>query len=169
MSLMAAGLERLYKLTLGVMAVDRDGSWSDGKSFGHQISKMHPEVLAEIERRSAAKPYLQELLCEVRDDRVLPAVIRCADSYGREGRYFYLDTLAGSPTRVVSPHDSWRMVEAAVLEQHQLAETRTRAAQDPANNERWRSLTAARGVVINRSVTNMWNLIAHCGVHGRSW
>src|SRR4051794_16053380 len=72
MSLMAAGLERLYKLTLGVIAVDRDGSWNDGKIFGHQISKMHPEVLSQIEQRSHAKPYLQELLCEVHDDLVLP-------------------------------------------------------------------------------------------------
>jgi hypothetical protein len=166
MSLMAAGLERLYKLTLGVIAIDRDGSWSDSKRFGHQIEKMHPEILDELERRSSASSYLRDLIRVVRDDRVLLAVIKCADTYGREGRYFYLDSLAGKQPRASSPHQAWRTVEATVLQHIDLAEPSARAAEGPADTERWRTLTTVRGAVINRSVINVWEVIAMCCVQG---
>jgi hypothetical protein len=166
MSLMAAGLERLYKLTLGVIAIDRDGSWSDSKRFGHQIEKMHPEVLDELEQRCSANPYHRDLMRAVRDDQVLLAVIKCADAYGREGRYFYLDSLAGKEPRASSPHQAWRTVEATVLQHIDLAEPSSQAAESPADTGRWRALTTTRGAVINRSVINVWELIATCGVQG---
>lgn len=166
MSLIAPGLERLYKLTLGVIAVDRGEPWGDGKSYGHQIGKMHPKIVVEIEQRSSARPYLQDLLGAVRADPVLPAVIGCADAYGREGRYFYLDTLAGNSTRVASPHKAWRTVEDVVTKHHQLSGPVAPVASGPDNAENRLAFTTARGAVISRSITDLWQLIADCGVQG---
>ncbi|WP_415394215.1 hypothetical protein ACMTN4_00025 (plasmid) [Rhodococcus globerulus] len=167
MTMLSSGLEKLYKLTLGIVALDRDGKWAkkaEMQGIGHKVGKMHPTVLDELDRRTSGGPrYIRELLDTVRGDPIIPVVIDCVDAYGREGRYFYLDALAGKTHSRSSPHESWRAIEAKVFDDVSAATQRLQAARARTDNEQSRDQNAV-GDRIAQSVTDVWTLIAMCGI-----
>lgn len=169
MTMLSSGLEKLYKLTLGLAALDRDGRWAskgEMKTIGHKIGEMHPVVIDALTERTKGKsPYARQLLDAVAGDSVMPVIIECLDSYGREGRYFYLDLLAGKRQRRTSPHETWRAIETEVLADPEVKRVGAQAGQDYADNGHWRTLHDAVGERIATSVTDVWTVIAVCGRH----
>lgn len=165
MVLSASGIERLLKLTLGVIDVDQHQQWRDSKSHGHHVERMHHRVLDAIEQRAAAAPYVGQLLAVVRGDAVLPPLIACADSFAREGRYAYFTTLADKQPHVDSPDQAWRAVEDAAAQHPELAELQAQAMAHHADNEKQRAARIARGSIISNSLTNLWDLVTAAGTH----
>ena len=169
MTMLSSGLEKLYKLTLGLIALDRDNRWAskaEMKQIGHKIGEMHPVVLAELVQRVKDKPpYVQQSIETVSTDPVLPTIMNCLDSYGREGRFFYLDLLAGEPQQRSSPHESWRAIETEVLADPDVRLS-VKANRSVGDSEQWRTLRLAVGERIDASLTSVWTSIALCARHG---
>ncbi|WP_141217223.1 hypothetical protein [Rhodococcus sp. 14-2470-1b] len=166
MVLLSAGLERLHKLTLGVIAIDDTGHWGNSKSHGHRVEEMHHRLLADIDRRAADRPHVKALVKATRSDLVLPAIINCADSFAREGRYSYLDALATTQTRATNPETAWRAIEDAASMYRDAAEQQIQAGQAPSDNQKWSAARMTRNVAITRSVTTLWDLVAAGGEDG---
>jgi len=165
MVLLSSGLERLHKLTLGVIAIDDTGHWGNSKARGHLVEEMHDSLMAEIDRRAVDHPDIRELAVATRSDAVLPAVITCADNFAREGRYSYLDALAGATTRATNPETAWRAIEDAASIDRDVAEQQARARQASSDNQKWSAARMTQNAAITRSVTTFWDLIAVGGAH----
>lgn len=165
MVLLSVGLERLHKLTLGVISVADSGHWDDSKAHKHRLSTMHHDVLEAISHR-VTSPYVEELLRATRSDALLDAVIACADSFAREGRYSYLDALSGGQQRATNPDAAWRMVEEVAEQRADVAARRQPALKAPTDNALWTAASIARGAAISQSVASLWDFIATCGAHG---
>ena len=91
LTMLSIGVEKLYKLTLGLAALDREGSWPNAakaKAWGHKLVPMYEAVMSELRSRTSDKsPYVCGLVAEVEADPVVPPFITSLDMYGSNGRF----------------------------------------------------------------------------------
>ena len=164
--LLSIGVEKLYKLTLGLMALDRHGSWpskAEMRSWGHDLVSMHEAVMLELRARTTTKSqYVQGLLVEVDEDPVVAPVLRALGSYGRMGRFYYLDLLGDDP-QAFSPEAAWRGIERAALADAGVARLRRRAFDAPGDSEVWELFIRGLHERIASAVGLMWTTVAVCG------
>jgi hypothetical protein len=118
LTMLSIGVEKLYKLTLGLIALDETGRWptkAEMKRRGHKLNPMHEIVFGELHARAADKsPYVRGLLADVEADDVVVPLINALDIYGAQGRFFYLDRLSDSPQRD-DPDAAWQEIEHAAF------------------------------------------------------
>ncbi|WP_139187394.1 hypothetical protein [Pseudarthrobacter chlorophenolicus] len=97
MTMLSIGVEKLYKLTLGLASLDTRQSWptkAEMKGFGHNLADMHSSVMTELSRRTAVSTlYVRGLLAEVEADAVVIPLINTLGRYGQSGRFYHLDRL----------------------------------------------------------------------------
>lgn len=58
LTMLSIGVEKLYKLALGLIALDRDHRWptkSEMQKQGHKLVPMHAAVMTELQLRTANK------------------------------------------------------------------------------------------------------------------
>jgi hypothetical protein len=58
MTMLSIGVEKLYKLTLGLASLDHDHKWpsaAEMKAWGHRLVAMHEAVLTELRSRTVDK------------------------------------------------------------------------------------------------------------------
>ena len=112
LTMLSIGMEKLYKLTLGLIVLERDHKWptkSEMQKHGHNLNPMHTVVMNELRARAAVKSqYVRELVAEVDNDPVVAPIIEALDLYGRMGRFYYLDHLGDAP-QAVSPDHAWQL------------------------------------------------------------
>ncbi len=117
-TMLSIGVEKLYKLTLGIIALDRDHRWpvkTEMQKQGHKLVPMHTTVMNELRARTVDKSeYVRGLLADVDNDPVVLPIIEALDMYGRMGRFYYLDELGAAP-QSVSPDEGWQNIEHAAL------------------------------------------------------
>jgi len=166
LTMLSIGVEKLYKLTLGLVALDRDCKWptkAEMQRRGHELVPMHQEVWGELRTRTASKSqYLRELLAEVDVDAVVVPVIAALDMYGQRGRFYYLDQL-GEHLQPVSPDDAWQRIEGAALADSSVAALYDRAMRDVRDNDAWERFIRALHERIATAVERVWITIAVCG------
>ncbi len=167
LTLLSIGLEKLYKITLGIIALDRDNRWPskpEMKKHGHNLVSMHQIVMRELRRRAttASNSYLQGLIAEAEDDSVLPSIIEALDAYGQQGRFYYLDELAGGSLRV-SPEHTWQAVETSAQREPKLVALLDEAMRSNPGSEAWSRYMREVHERIAISVERLWLLIAQCG------
>ncbi|XKH55534.1 hypothetical protein LG293_09680 [Citricoccus nitrophenolicus] len=167
LTMLSIGVEKLYKLTLGLTALDREGSWPNKqqmKSHGHDLDAMHQAVLEELQTRSADKSeYVRTLLADIEADFVIPPLIAALSRYGRGGRFHYLDLLGDAPDKWDSPIGYWQRVEQAAMQEPHLIAALNDAMGAPADSELW---TRAHGGTQDRiasALEGLWETIAVCG------
>lgn len=175
LALLASGAERLYKLTLGVCAIDARGRWlSQGElqdGYRHDIVKLHRDVFGELDIRTAGSTtYVRSKVDAVRDDRLLEKLTVLFDTYAREGRYFDADILAGREP-ALNLHTLWSEVEVATRTAPTVARARENLDAVPLakHHERNRALDAAVAAERNEiasSVERMWTAVAVAGENG---
>lgn len=167
LTMLSIGVEKLYKLTLGLAALDRDGDWpakTQMKNRGHNLGVMHSAVLAELRSRTSDKSvYVRDLLSAVENDRVVQPLISAFGRYGQSGRFYYLDLLGDAPQEWDSPEDYWQRVEDAVVLEPEIAAAFTAASRAGTNNELWDHLHDAIHERIAFSIERLWKMIAVCG------
>ena len=71
LSVLSIGLEKLYKLALGLAALDGDGRWPSVKvmrGHGHGVKDMHEKVWRELREHAGVNSYLHGLLDAARSE-----------------------------------------------------------------------------------------------------
>lgn len=166
LTMLSIGTEKLYKLTLGLIALDREHKWpakADMKAWGHKLVPMHEAVIDELRTRTATKSqYVRDLLAEVDADPVVMPVIDALDMYGRMGRFYYLDQLGDDP-QPVSPVDAWQNIEQAALTDPTVASLYQRATENVGDNEAWERFIRVLHDRIALAMERIWITIAVCG------
>lgn len=166
LTMLSIGVEKLYKLTLGLMALERDRKWPDAGAMqerGHKLVPMHEEVMEALRTRTADKSdYVRGLVAGVDADPVVLPVIEALDLYGRMGRFYYLDLLGDRP-QSVNPQDTWQEIESAVLTDPEVAGLYQRASKDIGDTEAWDAFTRALHGRIASAVEGIWIMIAAAG------
>lgn len=166
LTMLSIGLEKLYKLTLGLIALDRDHRWptkTEMQKRGHKLVPMHASVIDELRVRTANKSeYVRGLLTELDNDPVLVPIIEALDMYGRMGRFYYLDELGDAP-QSVSPDDAWQNVEQAALADPTVATLYQQAMKELGDNDAWDEFIRALHERIAAAVERLWIAIAVCG------
>ena len=166
LTMLSIGVEKLYKLTLGLIDLDRDHKWPNAaamKAWGHKLVPMHQAIMDELRTRTASKSkYVRGLLAEVDADPVVLPIIESLDMYGRMGRFYYVDQLGESP-QPVSPDDAWQKIESAALTDAEVAALHQRAIDHVGDNDAWDVFIGALNERIATSVERVWIMIAECG------
>jgi hypothetical protein len=166
LTMLSIGVEKLYKLTLGLAALDREGKWptkTEMQKRSHQLVPMHKEVWDELRTRTASKSqYVRGLLYEVDADPVVVPVIAALDMYGQRGRFYYLDQL-GEHLQPGSPDDAWQHIEQAALTDPAVAALYERAIGDVRDKDAWERFIRALHERIATAVERVWVTVAVCG------
>ena len=166
LTMLSIGVEKLYKLTLGLIALDRDHRWPNAtemKARGHKLVRMHQAIMDELHARTASKSqYVRELVAEVDADPVVLPVVEALDVYGRMGRFYYLDQLGDNP-QPVSPDDAWQKIESAALTDPEIAARYQRTIDHVGDNEAWDLFIQTLNERIATAVERVWIMIAVCG------
>lgn len=166
LTMLSIGVEKLYKLTLGLITLDRDHKWptkTEMQKQGHKLVAMHATVMNELRERTADKSeYVRGLLAEVDNDTVVRPIIEALDMYGRMGRFYYLDEL-GDAQQPVSPDDAWQNIEQAALADPAAATLYQQATRDVGDSHAWDEFTRAFHERIAVAVERLWIAVAVCG------
>ena len=166
LTMLSIGVEKLYKLTLGVISLEEHGRWptaAETKSWGHRLIPMHEAVLKELRARTVNKSeYVRGLVAEVENDPVVEPVIAALDMYGRMGRFYYLDQLGESP-QPLSPEAAWEKIEAAALTDPMVEMLHQRTLDHLGNKDVWSQFIGALNDRIATAVERVWVMIAVSG------
>lgn len=69
LTMLSIGVEKLYKLAPGLVALDCDGSWPSAagmKAWGHKLVPTHQAVMQELRTRTVGtSQHVQELVANV--------------------------------------------------------------------------------------------------------
>lgn len=166
-TMLSIGVEKLYKLTLGFVDLDRDGKWpskAQMKTHGHNLIEMHVAVFDELRDRTADKSeYVRGLLSTVQDDLVIKPLITALGRYGQSGRFYYLDLLGEAPQEWESPEGYWQQIEDAVMLEPEINALFNEAMKSVSNNELWDSLHRSINERIALAIERLWEMIAVSG------
>ena len=131
---LAAGAEKLLKLSIGLLAVTETGEWpplGDMQRRGHGILAMHVETLNGLRRRlrdpmtsGTAALTLTTLRQDVIDDPVLTLTLRSLSAFANDDGCHNLDRLAAKDGIGPSPKQRWDDLERGIqTENHELRRT----------------------------------------------
>lgn len=158
-TLLALGVEKLLKLSVGLEGLEQSGAWPGKRvrSFGHRIGDLDNEVRGLMRTnfgKAAQRGQVQGALERLDADRLWPLLKDGLDRYGREGRYHYLDWISDEP-KFDSPRGYWDSIEreAGKADRELLP---LFASLRPGDFETARSRTNAAVV---ESLTNWWSAI----------
>lgn len=167
LSVLSIGLEKLYKLALGLAALDDGGGWPSAKvmrGHGHGVKDMHEKVWRELRERTGGNIYLSQLMDAAIEDPVLIPMVDCLDMYGLRGRFYFLDLLGDEPQQRDAPQRYWIAVETAAYNASEnLRQLRANLFDDPSSAAADRTLRLALGDRIATSIEVAWDIVAQCG------
>ncbi len=114
--LMASGLERLMKCYIALVVHGDSGSFPDMafmKDLGHDLTGLLGEICSKY-YGGTSRQLVQEELDFLKSDRILQDCVRILSHFGKFGRYYNLDVVAGSPHSLVDPKKEWEKLERTV-------------------------------------------------------
>lgn len=163
---LSIGVEKLYKLTVGLSVLEDTGLWPPQKvmkGHGHHLLRLHDAVMQDLHQRTSDKSsYVRGLLADVEADPVIPPVIDALDLYGKMGRFYFLDQLGASP-QAVHPDAAWQAIERAVLVDPAVSGLLATATADAGDSDVWDSFNQAVRERLASSVERLWTMVAVCG------
>jgi len=171
MTMLSIGLEKMLKLTLGLLHVEDEGTWLPVRvlknDYRHDLIKMERLLrgaLRERKARATHVAFVDQALSAIDADAVWPLLVSALNRYGQEGRFYYLDALADNPQREESPRTFWDAAEQAALENDvALTELFHRMLNDfTLSDEFARSLNGRMADSLQR----FWDLITLSAVQG---
>jgi len=159
---LSGGVEKLLKLTVGVLALAEGAPWPQQatmKNAGHRITELDESVRTAIVQRtdrSTAPGLIASLLEWVRADPGHSQILATLERYATNGRFHNLDRLGGLQQRGESPQALWGELQAMVVDANpELLEQLAGDERDDAQR------------TINRVIT--LSLGAWCELIVRSW
>ena len=114
--LLASGFERLMKCYIAVVRKGRDGTYPDMaamKSLGHDLESLLETICTEHYGGTQC-PLVQQDLDFIRTDSVLKDCMRILSLFGKKGRYYNLDVVAGAGHSPMDPEGEWKALESRV-------------------------------------------------------
>ena len=114
--LLASGFERLMKCYIAVVQKGRDGVYPDRdamKSLGHDLEGLLETICTKHYGGTQRSP-LQRDLAFIRTDPVLNDCVRILSLFGKMGRYYNLDVVAGAGHEPMDPKAEWEALESRV-------------------------------------------------------
>jgi hypothetical protein len=119
---LSGGVEKLLKLTMGVISLDEGQPWQSKATMrraGHRIVDLDDSVRALIAERvdHSSAPGLIRRLLEVTDGHTgIVQVLATLERYADSGRFHNLNVLAGSEQPDQSPKELWDELEMDIVE-----------------------------------------------------
>ncbi len=114
--LMASGLERLMKCFISVVQHGRTGAFPDMnfmKNLGHNLEDLTAEIWQNY-YGGRNRPFVDAEFNAITSDQHLNDAISVLSLFGRFGRYYNLDVVAGSPHNPVDPKAEWESLESRI-------------------------------------------------------
>jgi len=114
--LIASGLERLMKCYVAVVHHGRTSTFPDMafmKDLGHNLD----DLVSEIRQNyygGRNRPFVDAEFDFISNDHFLNDAIGILSLFGRLGRYYNLDVVAGSPHNPRDPKSEWKTLEAKI-------------------------------------------------------
>lgn len=116
--LMASGLERLMKCYISLVHKGRHGSYPDVammRNLGHDLEKLLAGICKDY-FGGTRRPFVADDLAFVTGDHALKECVRILALFGRMGRYYNLDVVAGASGTVIDPKGEWQTLETSVAD-----------------------------------------------------
>lgn len=158
-------MEKLSKLTLGLIALDCDRKWPTPaamKAWDHKLVPVRQAIMEELRTGTASKSqYVRALLAEADTDPVVLPGIEALNMYGRMGPFYCLDQL-GEGLQPVSRGDAWQKIESAALTDPDVAAVYQRNVDHVEDNEVWDLFIRTLNERITTSMERVWIMIAVC-------
>jgi len=114
--LLASGFERLMKCYIAAVRKGRDGTYLDKaamKSLGHDLESLLETICREYYGGSH-RPLVQQDLEFISTDPLLKVSVSILSQFGKMGRYYNLDVVAGACHETMDPKRKWKELEACV-------------------------------------------------------
>ena len=114
--LLASGLERLMKCYIAVVHKGSYGTYPDTKamkSLGHDLERLLTTICTH-HYGGTQRPRLQQDLVFIQTDPVLQECVRILSLFGKMGRYYNLEVVAGSGHHPMDPKAEWEALESRV-------------------------------------------------------
>ncbi|MDE0040365.1 MAG: hypothetical protein OXU77_22805 [Gammaproteobacteria bacterium] len=114
--LLASGLERLMKCYIAVVRKGRDGAYPDRKAMlalGHDLESLLGTICTE-HYGGTERPLVQRDLDFVTTETVLNDCVGILSLFGKMGRYYNLDVVAGAGHGPIDPKGEWEALESRV-------------------------------------------------------
>ena len=114
--LLASGFERLMKCYIAVVRKGRDRAYPDMaamKSLGHDLESLL-ETIRTKHYGGMRRPLVQRDLAFIETDPVLKECVRILSLFGKMGRYYNLDVVAGAGHAPMDPRAEWEALERRV-------------------------------------------------------
>ena len=116
--LMASGFERLMKCYIAVVQKGRNGAYPDRaamKSLGHDLESLLDAICTKY-YGGTQRPLLRQDLAFIGTDPVLKDCVRILSLFGKMGRYYNLDVVAGASHGPIDPKGEWEALESQVMD-----------------------------------------------------
>lgn len=114
--LMASGLERLMKCYISLIYEDHSGSFPDMrymKNLGHDLENLLEKICADY-YGGTSRPLIKREFEFITSDHTLKECIRILSLFGKTGRYYNLDIVAGSNLGPIDPRSEWKALEFSI-------------------------------------------------------
>ncbi len=114
--LIASGLERLMKCYISVVHYGKTSSFPDMKfmkDLGHNLENLASEICLNY-YGGRNRSLIDTEFHFISNDKILKESIRILSLFGRFGRYYNLDVVAGSPHSPRDPKAEWKILEAEI-------------------------------------------------------
>ena len=114
--LMASGFERLMKCYISLVYRGRSGSYPNAafmKSLGHDLENLLDTICKHFYGGTRRHLIRQEYTF-ISTDPVLHECIRILSLFGKKGRYYNLDIVAGAAQTPIDPKCEWQALESTV-------------------------------------------------------
>ena len=119
-ALLAMGMEKLAKLTLGLNALAQGADWPDiatMKGYRHDIVKLDSDARALITTyaHESANGWVQREIDALAADPNIAEILRTKSRYAQEGRFHNLDYLSNRIINDESPAHLWSELEGKIV------------------------------------------------------
>jgi hypothetical protein len=165
-TLLALGVEKLCKVTVGLDGVNKHGIWPTKRvlKYRHDIVRLESRVRRTMRETagSAVRPHVVLGALEHLDaDPIWPLLCAGLDRYGNNGRYHYLDWVGAKPD-FDSPRGYWDTVETAAIsmDPELMALFRSTAPGD------FDSARRRTNLLIEASIRGWWEAVHLSWLHG---
>jgi hypothetical protein len=119
-AILAMGMEKLTKLTLGLNGLNTGAGWPSiaiMKGYRHNIGDLDRDACALIQAfaRVQANGWVQQELDVLTADANIAEIIKTISVYAQEGRFHNLDYLSDRVVKNNSPTELWRDLEGKII------------------------------------------------------
>ncbi len=114
--LLASGFERLMKCYVVLVHEGRHGSFPSQKflkDLGHDLERLLQKIQCDY-YDGTSRPLVRQELQFLRSDAIAKECFRVLSLFGKKGRYYNLDMVAGVATSPIDPTEEWERLESSV-------------------------------------------------------